>query len=153
MTTFARNTEVSSERSQEQIKWTLRRYGCDGFGVMENANAATVMFSISAMTIRIDVPLPDRNDESFVATPTGRRRRNPDMVAAAWEQAVKQRWRALLLAIKAKLEAVETGISTLETEFMPFVVCPDGQTIGQHLLPKLREVAASGRMPKLLEMA
>ena len=34
------------------------------------------------------------------------------------DQACRQRWRALLLVIKAKLEAVTAGISTVETEFL-----------------------------------
>ena len=37
-----------------------------------------------------------------------------------WEQACRQRWRALALVIKAKLEAIDAEISTFEEEFLPF---------------------------------
>ena len=61
--------------------------------------------------------------------------RNASRTAAdqqsAWEQACRQRWRALLLIIRAKLEAAEAGISTLETEFLANIVLPDGRTAGQ----------------------
>jgi hypothetical protein len=139
---------VGVERSQEQIKSTLRRYGADGFGVMEQRDQAAVMFQFKRLTIRIAIELPLRDSAEFTSTGTGRRRRE-NAALLAYEQSVRQRWRALLLAIKAKLEAVETGISTLETEFMPFVVMPDGRTIGQHLLPRLEAAASSGKLPQL----
>lgn len=60
--------------------------------------------------------------------------------------------RCLLLAIRAKLEAVETGISTIESEFMAFVVMPNGQTIGERLTPMLTEARATGTMQLLPEV-
>jgi hypothetical protein len=68
----------------------------------------------------------------------------------ARNQAIRQRWRALVLAVKAKLEAVEVGISTIEKEFLAFVVMPDGRQLLDHLLPELQAIAASGKMPKLM---
>jgi len=67
-----------------------------------------------------------------------------------YEQNVRQRWRALLLSIKAKLEAVDAGISTIEQEFLPFVVMPDGRTFSDHVLPQIESIASTGKMPKLL---
>lgn len=69
---------------------------------------------------------------------------------AAYEQAVRQRWRALALLIKSKLEAVESGITVFEEEFMAHVVLPDGKTVGQHLLPQIAHSYESGHMPPLL---
>lgn len=149
---FASNTMVSVEQSQEQIKRTLRRYGATRFGVLEDQTEAAVMFEIEELTIRIVVPLPSEDDEEFTVTPERGLRRSDDAAWRAWEQAVKQRWRALLLAIKAKLEAVETGISTIETEFLPFVVLPDRRTVAEHLLPEIKRIARDGRMPKLLAL-
>lgn len=146
---YARNTSVSPEKSQAEIQRTLMRYGAEGFGVFQRVRQASVGFEFNGLSIRIDVELPDRDDETYVRD--GRNHvRKPNQRLAAWEQEVRTRWRALLLAIKAKLEAVEMGISTIETEFMPFVVMPDGTTLGQQLLPKLLDVAKTGNMPKLL---
>lgn len=146
---YASSTSVSPEKSQAEIQRTLMRYGAEGFGVFQRQCEASVGFEFKGLAIRIDVELPDRNDEKYLRD--GRKRiRKPEQKMAAWEQDVRVRWRALLLAIKAKLEAVETGISTIETEFMPFVVMPDGSTLGSKLLPRLLDVAKTGRMPKLL---
>jgi len=66
-----------------------------------------------------------------------------------WEQACKGRWRALFLAIKAKLVAVSEGISTVEEEFLAWMVLPNGRTAGEHFLPQIERAAESGDMPKL----
>src|SRR5262245_44396717 len=75
---------------------------------------------------------------------------SPDAAFKEWEQACRQRWRALALAIKAKLEAVESGIATFEEEFLAYVVMPDGQTVGQHVLPNVERAYSTGQMPPLL---
>ena len=106
------------------------------------------MFEYNKLMIQITVPLPKR--EEFTHTETGRSRK-ASQITEAYEQAIKQRWRALVLAVKAKLEAVEIGISTLEKEFMAFVVMPDGRQLGDHLIPNLRQIAESGKMPKMLD--
>jgi hypothetical protein len=57
---------------------------------------------------------------------------------------------ALALAIKAKLEAVESGIATFEEEFLAYVVLPDGQSVGQHVLPNIEQAYVTNKMPPLL---
>jgi hypothetical protein len=44
------------------------------------------------------------------------------------------------------IEAVASGISTLEHEFLANVVMQDGRTIGQAILPRLSEAVSSGRL-------
>ena len=50
---------------------------------------------------------------------------------------MRQRWRALALCIKAKLEAVECGITSFEEEFLAHVVMPNGQTFGKLALAQI----------------
>ena len=147
MGNYAVNTSVSPEKSQEEIKKTLRKYGADRFGVMEEKNKAYVMFEYSNLLIQLTIDLP--NKEEFKYTETGRER-NKNSIESQLDQAIKQRWRALLLAIKAKLEAIECGISTIEKEFMAFVMMPDGQSLSEHIIPRLQEISKTGKMPKLL---
>ncbi len=46
----------------------------------------------------------------------------------------RSRWRALLLAIKAKFEVVDAGISVFAREFLAYIVDPSsGQTIGDEI--------------------
>lgn len=67
-----------------------------------------------------------------------------------YEQAVKQRWRALALVIKAKLEAVEAGITIFEDEFLAHIVLPNGQTAGEYMVPQIEAAYETGKMPAML---
>lgn len=58
--------------------------------------------------------------------------------------------RALLLVIKAKLEAVASGISIFEDEFLANVVLPDGRLVGQEVREKIANAYESREMPQLL---
>ena len=60
--------------------------------------------------------------------------------------------RALYLIVKAKMEAVEAGISTVEREFLYDIVLPDGRTAGEWLAPQIEAAYNSGDMPALLPM-
>ena len=59
----------------------------------------------------------------------------------------------MLLVIKAKLEAVTTGISTLKAEFLANIVLPDNTTAGEWMLPQIDQAYRSGAMPPLLPAA
>ena len=58
----------------------------------------------------------------------------------------------LLLIIRAKLEAVESGLTTLENEFLANILLPDGGTVGEWLAPQIDEAYGTGRMPAMLEL-
>jgi hypothetical protein len=71
-------------------------------------------------------------------------------VDSAMDQALRQRWRAMALIIKAKLEAVEAGIRTLEMEFLADTLLPDGRTVGQWSAPQIERSYQTGQMPPAL---
>lgn len=150
MARYAENTSVSTEKSRGEIERTLQRYGATGFMYGWQGDRAAVQFDMHARRIRFELPLPDPKDRAFTQTPNGRRTRTPAQAAEAWEQACRQRWRALSLAIKAKLEAVECGITDFESEFLAHIVLPGGQTVGRWMLPQIAETYQTGRMPPLL---
>ena len=60
---------------------------------------------------------------------------------------------ALLLVIKAKLEAVTAGISTIETEFLANIVLPYNTTAGDWMIPQIDQAYRTGQMPPLLSAA
>ncbi len=150
MPNYAKNTSVSVSQSQIEIQSILRRYGADRFGSMEDKNNAYLMFEYNGLLIQIQVPMPKRDE--FITTPTGRKR-TESQINREYDKAVRQKWRALVLAVKAKLEAIESGISTLEKEFLAFVVMPDGNQLGDHVIPNLKQIAETGKMPKMLTAA
>ncbi|MHB0874551.1 MAG: hypothetical protein ACYC5O_00760 [Anaerolineae bacterium] len=147
---YAATTEVSSDRSLAEIKRTLTRYGAIAFVYGEKGTKAVVGFELGGRRYRIVLPLPARSDKEFTLTPARRQRRSADAAAEAWEQATRQKWRALALWIKATLEAAESGITTVETALLPFVVLPSGVTVGEWVGPQIEATYRLGAMPQLL---
>lgn len=76
--------------------------------------------------------------------------RSPAQAQTEYEQAVRQKWRALALAIKAKLEAVDAGITEFEDEFLANIVLPNGESAGNWMRPQIASAYAKGDMPPLL---
>lgn len=150
MTRYAENTDVSSSRSRDEIERTLARYGADQFLYGWQEGSALVGFRMAGRQVKFILPLPGRDEHRF--THHARGPRTADAAAKEWEQAVRQRWRALALVIKAKLEAVESGISVFEDEFLANIVLPDGQTAGSWMRPQIDEAYRVGVMPALLPM-
>lgn len=150
VTRFAASTDVSVERSRAEIEKLITRYGATSTAFMNAPGRALIMFEAQDRRIVFELPLPEQTDPKFKKTPTGRTKRHPEAFFAAWEQACRQRWRALALVIKAKLEAVETGITTFEDEFLAHIVMPDGMTVGKHVRPHIAAIYAGGNMRPLL---
>ena len=152
MPTYAAGTDVPSDKSRTEIERTLARWGADSFAYMTNREGAQVAFEYEGKRIRFTLPLPDRASRDFTLTPTGKARA-ATAAEAAYEQAVRQRWRALALVVKAKLEAVEAGISTFEQEFYANVVLPSGQTVYEATAPQVSRALEGGtRGPLTLEL-
>jgi hypothetical protein len=145
---YAAQTGVPVDRSKSEIESVLRRYGASKFAHGWDHDKAVVMFHAHGRMIRFTLPLPDRKEYSTTAT--GRARKNPKATEQAWEQACRQRWRALALVIKAKLEAVESKIAEFESEFLAYVVLPNGETVGDWVLPQISNAYATGKLPKML---
>lgn len=135
MTRFAKDTTVSVSNSKAEIERILERYGADQFMSGWTQDKAVIGFTMQGRQIRFILPMPPKDDKDF--THHSRGRRTPDAAHKAWEQACRQRWRALALVIKAKLEAVESGISMFEDEFMASIVMPDGRTVSEHARPMI----------------
>lgn len=150
MTRYAQNTEVSSDRSRAEIERTLTRYGATGFAYAWSGHSAMIAFEVGNRQVKFMLPLANPLSERFWQTPTGRVR-SATQAEAAYKQEVRQRWRALALVIKAKLEAVEAGITIFEEEFLAHIVVPGtGRTVAQDVLPRLAEAYETGKAQPLL---
>lgn len=149
MSRYAENTEVAADRSRSEIEKTLRRYGADAFAYGWEEQRAVVQFKANGRYIKFELPMPAADEDEIVMTPTGRER-SAAQQEKAYEQATRQRWRALSLVIKAKLEAVESGITTFEEEFLAHTVLPNGSTVGAYMIPQVEEAYATAKMPALL---
>jgi len=144
---YAKNTSVSSELSRIEIEKVLIRYGAENFAYAMSNGKALICFTMNGRQVKFILPLPLK--EEYSRSPTGRARTENSM-RDAWEQACRQRWRALKLVIQAKLEAVECGISVFEDEFMANIVLPGGGTVGEFVKPKIEEAYRIGTPPTML---
>jgi hypothetical protein len=145
---YARDSSVSVEKSKAEIERLLQRYGATEFAHGWKETKAVVQFKMQHRYVRFVLPLPEKRD--FATTPTGRRTRSDGDTLKAYEQGCRQRWRALTLTIKAKLESVESGIEEFDTAFMGQVVMPNGKTISEEITPMIERAYATGKMPALM---
>jgi hypothetical protein len=150
MPIYAQNTEVPIDRSRAEIERILQRYGATAFMYGWQSKMAMISFEVANRRYRVLLPLPDQNDSQFWRTPARGTKRTKEAAMDAWEQACRQRWRALALWIKAVLEAAETGITTVEQALQTFLVLPDGHTVGEWLQPQIESSYQTGRMPPML---
>ncbi len=150
MARYAAETSVSQDRSRADIEAILKRYGATSFMYASEETAAMIGFRISDRMVKFVLPMPDPKSREFTHTPARGTLRSPAEAEKACEQAGRQRWRALALVIKAKLEAVAAGITTIEDEFLAHTVLPDGSTVGQFMKPQLAIAYEQGSMPTTL---
>lgn len=149
---YAEKTSVSVSKTKADIEELIQRYGAEQFVSGYKDNIAVIGFAMSGRQIKFVLPLPDKQSREYWYTPGRGQRRSEDAAHTAWEQACRSRWRALYLIVKAKLEAVDAGISTIEREFLYDIVLPDGRTAGEWMAPQIDIAYQTGQMPALLPM-
>jgi hypothetical protein len=136
MSPYAQDTNVSIARSKQEIESMLKLRGASQFASgWDETGGERIQFCLNKVTIRFT--LPPMAPESYGISKAGRQR-NAEKSAKAKGQLERSRWRQLYLVIKAKLEAVDAGISIYEEEFRAFVVMANGQTIGSVLTSRIQ---------------
>lgn len=130
---FAEGTTVAVEKSRADIEGLLRKYGATQFATGWDGKQAGITFVMRDRRVKFVAPMPTATDEAIRRRVSrmhgpyqGRRER-----AIADEE--RRRWRCLLLAIKAKLEIVATGIASFEEEFLAHIVTDNGETVFERL--------------------
>lgn len=144
---YAEDTSVPTERSAAEIERMLARHGASQFMRGWDADRAVIQFVLEGKRVRFDLPMPALED--FATTEAGRARKGA-AAETARDQEVRRRWRALALVVKAKLEAVQSGVMSFESEFLSYFVTPGGSTVGAIVLPQLRDSLEGRAAPKLL---
>jgi hypothetical protein len=123
---YANKTKVPVMRSREQLETLLHRRGAEGFASSWDADQNRIEFLRGGVRVRFVLPRSKLKHET------------------AREQDERRRWRALILVIKAKLEAVDSGISVFEEEFLAHIVDPaSSRTVGELLVPRIQAGAAN----------
>lgn len=136
---YAENTSVPVDRSQGEIRRILEKYKASGFAFGEQGPLSVVMFEMAGRRIKFIIPMPEKPRQSARLVDFSR-----------FDQKCRTKWRCLVLVIKAKLEAVESGITTLEEEFLAHIVLPNGRTAGEMMIPQIEKSYQENKMPPLL---
>lgn len=128
---FAEGTVVPVAKTRGEVEALVQKYGATRFasGWVDDTKAA-ISFVASGRLVRFVLALPT-DDDAKKKTPRRRGWRSPTEAQwRKWKDAeTRRRWRCLLLAIKAKLEVVESGIHSFEQEFLAHIVTSDNITV------------------------
>lgn len=145
---YARETEVSPEKSRADIERELKNFGATAFGYAYQPGYSVIVFEFKGRRMKFTLPMPTEAD---VKRDRSGNYVQPKFWKGRVEAETRRRWRSLLLSIKAKLVTVADGISTVEDEFMAHIVLPNGLTVGEWMTPQIESAYRSGGMPPLLE--
>jgi hypothetical protein len=132
---FAQGTSVPIEKSRAEIERIVARYGADKFASGWDGARAMIQFTAHDRVVKFVLPLPSSDD----AKSEFKKKGHTDSFATGarvseWRtQEERRRWRSMLLAIKSKLEVVETGIETFEQAFLANIVTDNGYTVHERL--------------------
>lgn len=146
---YAESTTVSVEKSRAEIERMLSRHKCTKFttGIDHEEHRAVVQFHAHNRIVKFEIDLPDPTDPKYRRMKNSNLQRTASGIAKVVDQEERTIWRALLLVIKAKLEAVESHITTFETEFLAHVILPNQQTVAEFIGPAVAQMYETGRMP------
>jgi hypothetical protein len=135
VTAYARRTTVAPARTRAEIEHELEKRGASAFGYNRDGQRNVVAFTLGGLQVRMELPMPAR--EHF----KDHRARNGVVVSGqrAYDEEVARRWRALLLVVKAKLVAVDEGITSLEREFLADTLLATGRTVLEQIRPAIEE--------------
>jgi hypothetical protein len=124
---YAEYTKVPISQSLDEIRRTVSKYGGEQFLHAVAEDRIIVGFTKEKRQVRFQVR-QDPNDP----------------------QTNRRLCRALLLVLKAKLEAVASGVSIFEDEFLANIVLPTGALVATEVRPRLAAAYAGREMPALL---
>jgi hypothetical protein len=123
---------VPVEKTRQEMEELLRRHGATQYlqasdhEPKKGETSSVVQFKMGDRMVRLRFGVPVKPQEA------------------------RRKWRMILMIVKAKLEFVADGGSTIEREFLADVLLPDGQTAGEWFAPQLKESYNTGGMPPLL---
>ena len=134
MRRYAEGTTVSVNASQGEIAGILMAHGVRKQGWMSSPDGDELMFELDGHSFRFQILKPTLTEIRRDYPNTRDERAKLD---AEW----RRRWRATVLLLKAKLEFIDSGDTTLERELLPYMITAGGQTGA--------ELVVAGKLPML----
>lgn len=123
---YGEHTKVPFDRTVSEIIGMLRKAGAMQVGQAEEPQRLTILFAMADRQVRFRV---------------------------SWdgERSQRQRARALMLVIKAKLESVESQVETFEEAFLANVVMSNGATVYERVCRPIAIEYQTGKPAMMLE--
>jgi hypothetical protein len=147
---YAEGTTVSIERSRAELEALLVRFGATGFLYGWSGQQGMIAFELRGRRCRFVVRPPTEEEMPALREAARKQRQASRDAEKLVDQEIRRRWRELVLLVKAKLVAVESGAASFEEEFLGYLVLPGNITVAERLLPDLDRAASTGRLPPLL---
>lgn len=142
---YAEETKVPLEQSIAEIIGMLRKAGAQRIAQYEEPDRFTVTFQLGDRLVRFRVPLVTE-----YAGPVAHGNGRPVDKTRWIDQRNRQKGRALMLVIKAKLESVASEVESFEEAFLANVVLSDGATIYERVREPIAVEYQTGRSIPLL---
>lgn len=117
------STDVAVNKSQQDIRGLLRKYGADQFTMGEGTDWVGLEFIHHRMRIRMRAKLHPYSEEAVRARVKATHSRR--LTAAEWpDQEAKRVWRVIRWTLEARLVSVDEDLETFEQAFLPYIVDP-----------------------------
>lgn len=133
---YAEDTKTPTSRSRAEIEGLLRDVGATKLisGWDSDRGLEIIQCFIDGRMLRFEVAQPTEVEA--------------DPLTVAQEE--RRRWRVQVMLVKAKIDAIRSGDSTIDQEFLANVVLPDGKSMLAWATPQLEAAYESGAMPRAL---
>ena len=135
---YAEDTTVPVTKTVEEIDRLLASKGARSFATGSDREAGTAYVACRvndrALLFRLQLPMPSdfamKPSRATWRPPTPRKRAEVDKL---FERACRSRWRALLLAIKSKFVAIESGVETFDEAFLAALMVRDESGVSRRM--------------------
>ena len=108
----------------------LTEYGATGFRCAWEDGRAAITFTAGNRRFRFVLALPGSAGDLLQPRRRGASAKSPEEIS-------RQCWHKLSLLIRAKLDAVASGIVTFDEEFLAYMILPGGATVFQRAEPAI----------------
>lgn len=119
---YAEGTKVSVESSRGELTGILAKHGVQRMGWMGAPEGDELLFELGGGQFRLRIVKPTMAE---IGTDYPNAYDQQAKLDGEW----RRRWRANVLLLKAKLEFIDSGDTTLDKELLPYRVLADGRTL------------------------
>jgi hypothetical protein len=137
------DTNVPVEKSQQELRELLRKFGAMQFSFGEGRDWAGLEFVHDEQLVRVRCPLRQPDDRQISSYNKAAHTPTAESVMRLLDKEAMRVWRVLVWTVKARLVAVEEGLETFEQSFLSHLVDPSSD---KTLWQAMREPIESGML-------